>query len=437
MSILNNSIMDRELECPICAEAFNKSNFKSVSCNYCEFQACKSCCIRFIEGLIEDPSCMNCKKTWSMDFLIDRLGKTYINTKYKTHRENLLCEREKGLMPTTQSYVERIIESKKIEEEMKALSLRRLQLTNELAQVKEDLGTLSFQKHTLLHNPVDIQGAVSEKRQFVRQCPVDDCRGFLSTQWKCGICATWVCPDCHEIKGLTRDVEHTCKVENIETAKLIAKESKSCPGCSVPICKISGCSQMYCTNCHTPWNWNTGQIVSGPIHNPHYYDLQRQNGQVIREHGDVPCGGFPDAYQFNKALSSLVPKDDMHILNGKLRMLTHMWFQEAPRYRCNTVLDNVDLRVKYMLKEIDENKFKSLLQKKEKANRKKRDYYAVLSTLRDVGQDLMNQIMRSKTIKSVFALVQDFDKIWAEADMNLEIIANKYNCTKPILLEQY
>jgi hypothetical protein len=44
----------------------------------------------------------------------------------------------------------------------------------------------------------------TEKRQFVRACPVADCRGFLSTAWKCGMCDNWTCPDCHEARTRRR-----------------------------------------------------------------------------------------------------------------------------------------------------------------------------------------------------------------------------------------
>jgi hypothetical protein len=62
---------------------------------------------------------------------------------------------------------------------------------------------------------VEIQ---AERRQFIKPCPADDCRGFLSSQWKCGTCNIWTCPDCHVIIGDSKDAPLTCDPNNVETA---------------------------------------------------------------------------------------------------------------------------------------------------------------------------------------------------------------------------
>ena len=41
---------------------------------------------------------------------------------------------------------------------------------------------------------------------------------------------------------------------------------------AIPIFKISGCNQMFCTNCHVVFDWNTLKIDTGNVHNAHYFD---------------------------------------------------------------------------------------------------------------------------------------------------------------------
>ena len=55
--------------------------------------------------------------------------------------------------------------------------------------------------------------------------------------------------------------------------EFLNKDTKPCPHCGTMIFKISGCSQIFCVDCHTAWDWNTSKIITGVIHNPHYYEF--------------------------------------------------------------------------------------------------------------------------------------------------------------------
>lgn len=54
-------------------------------------------------------------------------------------------------------------------------------------------------------------------------------------------------------------VNHVCKKEDIETAKLLKENTKPCPSCNMGVYKIEGCSQMFCTSCKTAFGWTTGR----------------------------------------------------------------------------------------------------------------------------------------------------------------------------------
>ena len=90
---------------------------------------------------------------------------------------------------------------------------------------------------------------------------------------------------------------------------LIKKETKGCPQCGVRIYKISGCDQMWCTECKVAFSWNSGKIIyGGQIHNPHYYQYMRDQNNGInapRNPGDVLCGGLIPYYSLNTLLRKI------------------------------------------------------------------------------------------------------------------------------------
>jgi hypothetical protein len=154
----------------------------------------------------------------------------------------------------------------------------------------------------------------SEKCQ--RPCPVNECKGYLSTAWKCGMCETWVCPDCGNVKGDKNDEEHVCDENDKMTLLMLKKDTKPCPGCYKPIHKTEGCDQMFCVQCHTAFSWNTGKKVNGVIHNPHYYEMQRAaNGGVApRVAGDNPCREQETLPMWYQIVNILPKKSNIHHL---------------------------------------------------------------------------------------------------------------------------
>ena len=94
------------------------------------------------------------------------------------------------------------------------------------------------------------------------------------------------------MKGDAQDTPHVCNADNLASAKLIDAETRACPKCGARVFKISGCNQMFCTACNDcAFDWVTGRIET-VIHNPHYYEFQRQlnGGQAPRVPGDILCG---------------------------------------------------------------------------------------------------------------------------------------------------
>lgn len=77
------------MECPICAETFNRSNHKMIKCHHCCFGACHGCVGRFL--LEKDQAiCMNCGGAWGYEFLSSQMTKVYMNKQYKEHIKTIL-----------------------------------------------------------------------------------------------------------------------------------------------------------------------------------------------------------------------------------------------------------------------------------------------------------------------------------------------------------
>ena len=421
-------------DCSICCEKL----LKSVICTFCKFESCSSCARRYLLESDTDPHCMSCKKSWSRDFIDDSFPKTFVNKDLKCHRENILIDREKSLLPSTQPLVERELHRRKYNKIIKDLYAERKQLQIELQRVSSNLNNA----YNAMYYGTGDDTKKDEKLQFIKKCPVTDCMGYLSSQWKCGICNIWACPDCHEIKGETRDIEHTCLQENIESAALITKETKPCPSCGIRIYKIEGCDQMFCTSCKTPFSWRTGnKIVGGTIHNPHYYEWLRLNGDghIPRQLGDQLCGGLPSIY----TLSALVKKLK-HVSSNKSRIdlmylvhraTTHIQYSEIPRYEYmeETQNSHSDLRVKYMLKELSDASWKSTLQKREKKNNKNLEISQILQMFMDTSSDTFRTIVTCESFNEIERHLEILCSLRTYFNQSFEKISSRYSCVVPYI----
>ena len=294
----SNSNSNNNNSCGVCCEKYNKSTHSKVTCEFdgCAYESCKVCVRKYLLGTTNDPHCMNCKNQWTTKFLVESLNRSYIDNDYKKHRKNLLVEREISRTAELMVLVER---TKLVEEETKELNL----MNKEFEELRKTLNSMRIKIGEKNMRIFRIRNGETsdkdERKKFIMPCPGEDCKGYLSTHYKCQLCKLYVCPDCFEIIGHNKeDTAHICKEDNLKSAELIKKETKGCPKCGVRIFKISGCDQMWCTECKVAFSWNTGKIViDGAIHNPHFYQYMQNNnaggaGQAPRNPGDVLCGGL-------------------------------------------------------------------------------------------------------------------------------------------------
>ena len=375
-------------KCMICDETFNKSTRAHLECLYCNFDACRSCCQTYLLDQ-NVAKCMNtaCGKEWPRKFLVAQFPKNFINGAWKDHREKVLMEKELALLPATQIVVEEEIRKEKLQEEM-----------NLVDQQLREMQAFRHNLHRMWLNGGDVVSVGKNTRSFVRACSGDDCRGFLSSQWKCGLCETFACSQCFVIIGKDRDAPHECLADDLATAQLLKSDTKPCPCCASSIFKIEGCDQMWCTQCHTAFSWRTGHIETN-VHNPHFYEWQRRNGGVARAPGDFQCGrelnhrlqstmGHGNGYGVLKP-KTLEYTNMFYVVSNIIRSVLHLQQSQLPRYQVDPVENNVLLRVQYMRKIIDKDTFQTRIQRDNKKHGKKREMFEVINLFIHMTTDIL------------------------------------------------
>lgn len=416
--------------CQICDYSINQSTRKKVSCPFCEFDACKKCCETYVLGE-SSFKCMNtqCTREWTRQFISTAFTNTFINGKLKTHREQLLFDIERALLPATQVKVERIIEIENLEKK--------------LCDIKKDITELYIQRNETSRQIYQLRynshnESTVARVEFIKACPNSNCRGFLSSQWKCGICEQWSCPTCHEIKGDSRDSPHECNPDTVASVSLLVNDTKPCPNCRTRIFKISGCDEMYCTHCNTGFNWRTGRVQTA-VHNPHYFEWLRRNGNVVPVNQN-PCNNQLTHTVYQNLKRMLTGKHQGHYLSKTcdqflsilIRNTIHMRYEIMGRYTPEErVGRNERLRIQYMRNQIAETQFKLLLQRNEKKVEKAREIHNVLEILLNTITDIIFRfsahLIEVLPGEFVLDILEEIDPIVEYANGCLYDISKVYN----------
>ena len=106
-----------------------------------------------------------------------------------------------------------------------------------------------------------------------------------------------------------------CDDNNYKTCQMIIKDSKQCPKCKNYIQRIYGCNQMFCTICHTCFNWVTLEILDKVnVNNPELIEYQRLNNlDSLITISNVSCDVID--YEFDNLVNKL-------LVNGKFDNVT-------------------------------------------------------------------------------------------------------------------
>lgn len=323
-------------DCSICLDRCNKSTRKPANCPHCAEPVCRGCIQKYLlEDQSVDNRCPSCHAVWNEEFLTASLTGVFRHGPLRDHRAKIILDTEKARLPDLQGRARAYLNAKEAlvsldkrraswmrkwrnarKEHMEAARAHKMELDITKRPALMEAVNAAQEKfrnvdqeflnwsHTI-YNPVKriitsfgLAGAAAPlagaggpatapaPQVWRSKCPSASCAGFLDgTTYACGLCELQACKECLEPVG----PEHVCNPDTIASVAAIQKDSKPCPKCATQISKISGCDQMWCTQCHTTFSWITGAVEAGVVHNPHYYQWMRETGQVIpRAAGDAP-----------------------------------------------------------------------------------------------------------------------------------------------------
>jgi hypothetical protein len=373
---------------------------------------------------------MKCKHELNRGFIDSFCTKRFRNVEYKKHREKVLLEREKIRIPETQPEVERIIKLRELRTNyhslLNVLASIEIDKQNTISEGNIDLTYYEereYEARVLLEEITDEINRLrymnvdqeENKRNFIRMCPAENCRGFIDEEWKCGLCKQTFCKHCNECMN----TNHECDPETVKTMKLINRDTRPCPKCSTMIHKIDGCAQMWCTSCNTAFDWRSGKIVVGRIHNPHYFEFKQRS----REHGDIPCGGRPSYSELNTLHASDEILDICVVLHHIDRELMYKYGDIYDE-------DNFRLRIQYMLNTISEEEFKTELQRRDK----QKDKYTDIRNIYEMFTNSCGDFLRQWVLDTSIDIMPTIKELVLYSNSVISKIRNRYNSSTPAFI---
>ena len=417
------------MSCVVCAENYTISSRKKIQCLYCQYECCALCIKKYLLSNCHDPCCMNCKHSWNREFLDSTLSRNFRIKEYKKHRENVLFERESSFFPETVKLIEKNQDQKEhCLEKVKELIKDRKELQKKLSELNQSISGyrnhIQFLDNKPTNTVTDFHSM--ERKVYIKKCATQDCKGYINHKGSCGLCKTTICMQCHEIK-----VEgHECKPENIESVQKIKKDTKPCPNCQVSIYKIDGCRQMWCTQCHTAFDWRTCAIIRERIHNPHYYEWEQNNNTSISR----PCNEneLPSLSQLRMLCQTL---EMDFLLKRRLfdihRSIHHLQDVEIPRLRDENqnhelFQRNIDQRVLYIQSNIDAESFKNQLILRENKLERSMNLCLLYEMVTNTCISLFHECLTMNLEQIKNELVKKFDSLIIYANTQLQAHSKRF-----------
>jgi len=339
------------------------------------------------------------------------MTKVFMTGAYRKHREQVLFDRERSLLPTAMPLVSMSDKYACLKKETEAADEAAKSAREKLSSLQYDLRHASlelvFARNQVLGTTTDD----GERVAFVSRghCPRESCNSFIGENWSCCVCKTKVCSHCLEIT----EEDHVCNTATTESVKAIRSECRPCPKCHVRIFRVDGCAQMWCTQCQCAFSWTTGkEIKVATLHNPHYTEWQR------RQHTNAIVGNIcnrPATYseiQYCNPSRSCV-YNDRHLISDIIsiaRRLEEMRDNEGQLTR-RFQMKSLSTRVHHIRGKSTPEQFKTAIQRTDKARSKNEERSHILGMFIDIVSDIIVGYVNGITpIKEVYPSIKSAEK---------------------------
>ena len=412
------------MQCTICVKTVKENRI--ISCPSCEYKSCSTCLKKYFLG-ISEPRCPNCLVVLTREFVRENFK--MFSREYEKMRERFIFQQEIALMPSTLSFVENELKARELLKQNVSLYEQKSKLYLQIEDINSTIRSNAVLIQTLQNHANHI--IPKKNTKIIGKCPTEECRGFVTeTEYKCGVCSVEMCKKC-----LQSEINpHKCNQDDVATAKLLQRDSKACPTCATLICKIDGCDQMWCTQCHTSFSWITGLISNGRVHNPHFYEWQRSvgNGVAPRVEDEVRCGHVDCGEMTRK-----IPPDMCPYVTQKL-MALHMFVGHfSDKFPEPAAINNINARVKYLLNEMTEKEFMKSAYVADKDYNKRKDIRNIVDVLVFESDNIFRDVVNSEDISKDFLknIENRMDNLVDFINTTLVVVHKKYGvtCQKRIL----
>lgn len=317
------TLKNNKMPCVICLDA-NSTTF--YTCPYCRNEVCKECLKDMIVSYPEiEAHCPKCDSLIPIQYVSQAFGIRDFRKIYITQLTNSQLKLQEQFIPMLLEKIELVKnnikllpETKEDKAELKKLhyilfhhgfrtfddlvlakNIPRKVSTTDIVNWNTLVEKYQIETQEQLYYNIDINVILDRHqdkvqiKKYLFKCPTENCSGLLEDNYTCKLCKKTFCSKC--LSELNEN--HQCKKEDVESLGEIKKSTRPCPKCGARIFRSEGCAQMFCTNCHTGFDWNTGKIITSNFHNPHRIEWLQQINSGVNIHNEEQigeCGELPD-----------------------------------------------------------------------------------------------------------------------------------------------